>query len=197
MRRRRIPRPGIRRIHNDEITHYLDWSSIMKKWLFGVLCLALTNTAWAQAPVAQPTSGPVLLPTMPMAANYPVQQASHACAPACASAPCCTPTKTICVPEPSTKIKVTIEYCSICEKICFPKCSLFGGCQNGCQTGCQPGYDCGHPYTKRVLVKKYVEEELPRNKCVAVTVPACEANRCATSAVYGSPEPIVAPPTKK
>jgi hypothetical protein len=57
-----------------------------------------------------------------------------------------------------------------------------------------------------VLVKKFVEEELPRNKCVAVTVPACEANHCAQPCVQGvvvrpgatAPEAIpVAPMPKK
>jgi hypothetical protein len=172
----------------------------MKKWLFGVLCLALTNTAWAQSPVAIPTaqlagSGPILVPAMPMAASQ-VQQTNHGCAAPCATAPCCTPMKTICVPEPATKIKVSVQYCSICEKICYPKCSLFGA-KCGCDSGCgQPGHDCGHPYTKRVLVKKFVEEELPRNKCVAVTVPACEANHCAQPCMQAVVAPAAPMPKK-
>jgi hypothetical protein len=34
-------------------------------------------------------------------------------------------------------------------------------------------------------VKKFVETEEPRNKCVAVTVPACEANRYLQPALRG------------
>ena len=158
----------------------------MKRILFAVLCIACTGTAWAQSSLpAQPQ-----LTVLPAQQGTTVQQVSggrifgsSACAPACAPkcAPACTPTcvpaclatKTICVPEPAVKVVIKVNYSSVCEKVCFPKCASFFSAKS-CDSGCaQPNCD-SNIYQKKYLIKKVCVTECPTTKCVPVEVPVCE-----------------------
>lgn len=153
----------------------------MKRMLFALLCVACTGTAWAQSSLP---NQPMPQPTVAVLAIYPgtpIQQVSHGrilggpvCAPACAApcAPVCTPTKTICVPEPTTKVTIKINYSSICEKICFPKCSSF--LSPKCDGGCAQGNCEGHAYQKKYLIKRIEVTECPTTRCIPVEVPVCE-----------------------
>ena len=80
--------------------------------------------------------------------------------------------KTVCVPEPSIRVKVNIKYFSTCEQVCASGCRFpfFGNCQK-----CE-GSNCGTPYTKKYLIKKIVTEDEPIVKCVPVLVPASDAH---------------------
>jgi hypothetical protein len=185
----------------------------MKKMLFALLCVACTGTAWAQSPLP---NQPVMQPTLSVIAiqpGTPIQQVSGGrilsgpacgapayCAPACA--PVCTPTKTICVPEPSIKVITKVNYSSLCEKVCVPKCRSFFGsrCDSGCQASCE-----SNVYQKKYLVKTLCVTECPTTKCVPVEVPACETrggilHYRQQAAGIGAPvvvESIPVAPTKK
>jgi hypothetical protein len=149
----------------------------MRRWLVSLLCLVLANTAWSQSTMPQsigknPTAAP-----SGASGNVPVGQ------PICGPGGCAAgaSVKTICVSEPAKRIKVSIAYTSVDEKVCYPSCGwsflgLWGCGQGGCST----------PYTKRVLVKKFVETEETYNKCVAVTTP-CATNRLMPAAANSSP----------
>jgi hypothetical protein len=182
----------------------------MKRILLALLCVACTGTAWAQSPQpARPLPSANAITVQPAT---PIQQStgnrqfaefmpSNNCAPSCCQ-PCCVATKTICVPECATKITVKINYSSVCEKICFPKCSCFGGHCNSC---CEQGKCDSHIYQKKYLVKHVCTTECPTTKCVAVEVPACDSRGCGifhrqSGGVSSAPiyvEPIPVPPTKK
>ena len=187
----------------------------MKRMLFALLCVACTGTAWGQTSLP---NQPVPQPTLTVVGIHPgtqIQPVSHgrilggqacapactpACAPACAQA--CLATKTICVPEPATKVTVKFNYSSVCEKICFPKCSSF--LSPKCDTGCAQGNCASHPFQKKYLIKKACITECPTTKCVPVEVPACEArgilHHRQTSANIGAPvvvESIPVQPLKK
>jgi hypothetical protein len=159
----------------------------MKKWILVLLCCALARTVQAQAPEQVPPPAPAPTPGAMVA-----------------DVGCCVPTKTVCVPVASTKVKVTINYSSKCEKICYPACTIcglkLGGCADGSCGGCPDG-NCGHPYQKKYLVKKIVTTEEPRTKCVPVEVPVCAAS-CQHGFILQTgptapPVEIVPPPMKK
>ena len=152
----------------------------MKKTLASLVCVFLANIAWGQNPPG------VALPQPPNANVSP---------PACDQPGA---VKTICVPQPSTKIKVSIKYSSETEKFCppGPRFWPFFGQNNSCAGG-----DCGNAATKRYLVKRIVTEEEPTIKCVPVTVPACETrggflhrSQPSLGAPIASPAASVAPP---
>ena len=172
----------------------------MKRLFLTLVCAALANTAWAQAPMqslpAVPPPSAVVLSIQKSTVvpqEAPIQQTSgrllggaccdpcpKACAQPCPQA-CATPTKTICVPEAAIKVTVKVNYSSLCTKICYPKCTLFG--TSCCNTGCdQPKCD-SHIYQKKYLVKKVCITECPTTKCVPVQVSGC--NSC-TGTVYQS-----------
>src|SRR5260370_13606004 len=101
----------------------------MKKYLCGLIGLALLggNPLQAQTPTAVP--------------------AGHGGAPVVVwqEAPCCTPTKTVCVPEQYIKKTTKPLYSSGCEPLCLCYIrGLFGSC------GCDSGH-CQRPYTRRYL----------------------------------------------
>ena len=134
----------------------------MKKWLMSITCVFLANAAWGQSPAVQPAT-----------ANLSVQV-------------CPQPVKTICVPEASTKIKVSINYSSTAQQVCPGGCSIFS-IFGKCQT-CD-GPNCGVPYTKKYLVKKIVTAEEPTIKCIPVTVPACDARNGCQPGLYAPARP--------
>jgi hypothetical protein len=191
-----------------------DGDGTMKRLFLTLACAALANTAWAQAPMqtlpTAPPPGAVVLSvqkSVVVTQQAPIQQVSggRLVGGACCTEACCTPTKTICVPEPGIKVTVKINYSSECTKICFPKCTLFGaGC---CNSGCEQGQCSSHIYQKKYLVKKVCITECPTTNCVPVEVPACETGHCrilgrpAACAPDCAPAPVVVPatpaPTKK
>jgi hypothetical protein len=200
----------------------------MKKYILGLLCVALASTAWAQSPmpVLPAAQGSIVIlgvqeiPSSVHMVQTPIMQVSggrllggscgapQCCQPACPTQACCTPTKTICVPEPAVKVTVKISYGSVCEKICYPKCNFGGflggsGCNKGCNTGCatacnstgcnQP--ECAsHVYQKKYLVKRVCVTECPTTKCVPVCVPACSTGYQGVSAGARIVETIPAQP---
>jgi hypothetical protein len=173
----------------------------MKRMLFAMICVACTGTAWAQMPtLPQPT------PTVAGVRSASLVQQMSGGGPACGTAPCDQPscnsdacvrltkTKTICVPEPATKVTVKINYSSVCEKVCFPKCTLWG---SGCDSGCEQGKCEHHAYQKKYLVKRICTTECPTTKCVPVEVPVCQPGCAPGVPGYAIIEPAVVPPTKK
>jgi hypothetical protein len=180
----------------------------MKRLFLVLACAALANTAWAQTRTLPPAPMPsgvvqsVQKPTTVLPAAT-IQQTSHGClgGPTCCAESCCTPTKTICVPEPSTKVTVKINYSSTCDKICFPKCS-FLHCGSCCEGGCGENGQCSsHIYHRNYLVKKVCTTECPTTKCVAIEVPACDhGHGCGSGGgcvngggVTYAPAPVVGP----
>jgi hypothetical protein len=169
----------------------------MRNMLLGLLCVACTGTAWAQTPpttLPPAQSGATVLPTAsPVFPMQPIEQASHGrllagptCGtPNCGTPACCAaPTKTICVPEPATK--VVVSYSSTCEKICFPKCTFGRGCNSDCDQGRE-----GHNYQKKYLVKTVCIADRPPTKWVPVTAPACETG-CGTQGILHNRRPAPA-----
>ena len=103
-----------------------------------------------------PAAAPEATVLMPVGASQLVGSAvvplttGHCSSGSCAAGCCETPTKTVCVPECTTKKVTTTLYSSVCEPFCLPKCSLFGlfgHCDGNCAS-------CEHPRTKRYLVIK-------------------------------------------
>ena len=188
----------------------------MKKYILGLLCAMLASTAWAQSPmpVLPAAQGSVVIlgvqeipSSVHVVVQAPIMQVSggrllggscgapQCCQQTCQTQACCTPTKTICVPEPAVKITKKINYGSVCEQVCYPKCNFAGllsgsGCCNsGCKTGCATACnstgcnqaECGSQvYQKKYLVKRVCVTECPTTKCVPVCVPACSTGNCGT-----------------
>ena len=173
----------------------------MKRILFALLCVACTGTAWAQTPNSN-------VPTQPGTTVFSVQKTTapvydmraiqpdsggrfggHDCAPDC----CVTPTKTICVPEPGTKKVMKINYSSFCDKVCYPRCSLFG---HGCNS-CDHGQCEGHAWQQNYLVKRVCTTECPITKCVPVCVPVCDTSRCGVHCPAPAAVETIPAPKKK
>ena len=159
----------------------------MRMLLLGLLCAACTGTAYGQNPTstqpAQPTAVVLAVQAGTTPTSAQIEQVSHgrifgcsACESACGAKTCCeTPMRTTCIAVPAVKKHVQINYSSVCEKVCFPTCGkLFG---SKCDSGCAPGNCETKVYTQKYLVKKLCITECPTTKCVAVTVPACEAGQ--------------------
>src|SRR6516164_4216517 len=174
----------------------------MKRILFALLCVACTGAAWAQTPNSTvptqlgtpvPSAQKAPAPVYDMRVIPPVSGSrfgGHDCAPDC----CVTPTKTICVPEPATKKVMKINYSKLCDKVCFPRCSLLG---HGCD-GCDHGQCEGHAWHQNYLVKRVCITECPITKCVPVCVPVCETNRCGVNCpAPAAVETIPTTPKKK
>src|SRR5437879_1067858 len=105
-------------------------TTVMKKYVLGLLGLAFLNGAAALAQVPVPV-GP---PPPPPGAIGP-----DCCPP---SRGCCAPHE--CVPQPYLKVTKKVVFTSGCEALCLPPCCgccLFKGC-SGCG-GCGEGH-CGH-----------------------------------------------------
>jgi hypothetical protein len=178
--------------------------------LLGLLCVVSTGTAWAQTPTSTPPAvqprvtvlsvkkaaspAPEMQPTQPVSGGRLF--AGPACGtPKCAAPACCaTPTKTICVPETVTKVVVKINYSSICDKICYPKCSPFS---HGCNSGCDQRRCEGHAYQKNYLVKRISTTECPTTNCVPVCVPVCETGRCGVHCPAPAKVETIPAPKKK
>ena len=122
----------------------------MKKYVLALLGAALTGLAWAAdaPPPAGPPAPAVVLPPA---------------APVECAAPC---VHKVCVPEPTTVVKDKVIYDDRCVDYCLPKCSLLSILKGGCGCGAGGCADCGHPRSRRVLIKKVVQEECPDVKCV-------------------------------
>jgi hypothetical protein len=178
----------------------------MKRILFALLCVACTGTAWAQTPNSTVPTQPgttvlsvqkATAPVYDVRAIQPVSGgrfSGHACG-ASDCAPICstTPTKTICVPVPATKVDVKINYSRICGKVCFPKCTPFS---HGCNS-CDHGQCECHAWQQNYLVKRVTITECPITKCVPVCVPVCETGRCGVHCpAPGKVETIQAPKKK-
>jgi hypothetical protein len=180
----------------------------MKRILFALLCVACTGTAWAQTPTSTPPPAQPSVTVLPARAGAiatpspSIQPASGgrvlagpACGtPNCATPACCaTPTKTICVPEEGKKIVVKINYSSVCTKVCFPTCSLFGRCNSGCDQGhCE-----SHAWQQNYLVKRVCITECPITRCVPVCVPVCETGRCGVHCPAPAKVETIPAPKKK
>lgn len=133
----------------------------MKKYLFGLIGVALLG--------ANPLLGQTPTPFPGGLGGVPAGTPALLAGPHGAT---CAPTKTTCVPEHYVKKTTKVVYSSGSEPLCLPYCAgLFG------HLGCDSGH-CGHPHTRRYLIKKIQTKEEDAIKCVPAEVPACERGRC-------------------
>jgi hypothetical protein len=135
----------------------------MKKILLALLCANLVGTVWAEdPPAAQAPAQAGTLPALPADAAVPGQGGS-----------CPVSTRKVCVPEPTTKKTTKAVYSCRCEDFCLPGFHLHGlfhHTDGDACPACEAG-KCGHPLTKKVLVKKVCTEECDSYKCVPAEVP--------------------------
>ena len=129
----------------------------MKRSFLALATLAISSTAWAQAPgQVQQLAGP-FLPT-------PIQQVSGArflSGPACGAG--CG--RAVCVPEATTVKHTKNNYSSECGHACYRQPSLFSFLnRTSCDTGCADG-GCSKAYTTKYLVKKVCTTEIGRASC--------------------------------
>ena len=178
----------------------------MKKWFLVLACAAaLSNGAWAQYLQREAAFGAQQPETLPpgVPSRPPAGPAATPFGPSCPNGDGSYGgfrTKTVCVPEPSVKIKVSIKYSSIDDTKCYRKCfwPFFGGgdCDQCARNG--DGQNCGHPWPKRTLVKRIVTEEIPITKCTPMEVPAYGRGDCAYPMEFGnnppSPQGFTPPP---
>ncbi|MBY0525075.1 MAG: hypothetical protein K2R98_16845 [Gemmataceae bacterium] len=111
--------------------------------------------------------------------------------------------KKVAVPVIENAKRTCIRYDCKEEDYCPTKCvhtsiwSRFcGSCcgKDGCgQGGSDPGHQCGHPRTRKVLIKEIVTEEVPTPKCKVerVSEPCPPAQ---TAPVVPAPGEPIAPP---
>lgn len=142
----------------------------MKGYLFGLLGLTLVGgAALAQVPMALPQPPGAGAPAAVAPAAPVVVDHGASCGQGgCCNSGCCTPTKTVCMPEQYMRKTVKPAYTCGCEPFCvdYPF-GLFGKC--ACCGGRNPT-----PRTKKYLIKKVITTECPAVKCVPVQVPCCE-----------------------
>ncbi len=138
----------------------------MKRFLFGLFCLAVAGPLQAQTPAAPKT-------------DAAVQTVSHnscdSCGKSCCNNKCDTCGK-VCVSECYNKVTPRVVYGSKCIDYCLPTCPRFSlglghGCCNTACTTCAE--NCGPVRSKRVLLKKVVNDECPATRCVVQLAPAC------------------------
>jgi len=160
----------------------------MKKYLFALFFAAAVSTASAQnpgdvTPVATESAQVIPVSTNAAAATLvtTTSTAGTACLGNCGAGSCgggcCTKTKTVCVPEPTTITKTKVLFSSDCETKCHKAlCQLLkrGGDCNSCQDG-----SCGHAYVVHSLYKRVETTKCESFKCVPTQVPVCEAPKCA------------------
>lgn len=137
-------------------------------WIMTALCgLALPTMTRAQEESAAPLA-PVAPPLDAGAAG--------------ATAPSCGPYKLVACP--AVENKKHTRYCYDCkeEDYCYTKWAhipiLTYFCHDHCGTcGCaddgEPCHKCGHPRTRKVLIKCFVTEEVPTPKCNVTRQPVC------------------------
>jgi hypothetical protein len=134
----------------------------MKKCLFGLIGVALLggNPLLGQTPTPYPGG----------LGGAPAGTPALLAGPHGAT---CAPTKPACVPEHYVKKTIKVVYTSGSEPLCLPYCAgLFA------HFGCDSGH-CGHPHTRRYLIKKIQTVEEDAIKCVPTEVPACQpAHHC-------------------
>ena len=133
----------------------------MKKYLFGLIGVALLG--------GNPLLGQTPTPFPGGLGGVPAGTPALLAGPHGAT---CAPTKPACVPEHYVKKITKVVHTSGSEPLCLPYCAgLFG------HLGCDSGH-CGHPHTRRYLIKKIQTKEENAIKCVPAEVPACEHGRC-------------------
>jgi hypothetical protein len=133
----------------------------MNKLLLALLCGGFVGTAGAEeTPAAQAPAA--ALAGLPAGAALP-----------CEGGSCPAGTRKVCVPEATTKKTTKTVYDCRCEDFCLPGFHLHGlfhATAGDACPACEAG-KCGHPLTRKVLVKKTCTEECDTYKCVPAEVP--------------------------